>query len=435
MPINKNRRLKESLKKFSKKKEEKVVTIAGELGLPLNGQKLVEVPNRKGFVFVRLRNNTSEVIQAYNSEVSTIYGLAVLVARQNNIYKVIGRDLDRYRDWGNIPYLPKHGGQHSFNPALGMGADIVWTYSSQFMPLLGYPSGTDGSNNITVGSYIIRDINGNWKYVGNTGTPDISIYRPSVETGAVMVLVYIDTVSGNPYLLVGSGTMFHSGLTGTADITPYIPQVNNPNWIPDTAIRLTTGTTQLMWTNLYDVRPFFQVVPTGTSGGGGGGGGGGSFGQIGVMVQDEGVPLGTGTTLNFVGGGVDVSISGTVARIHITGSSNTSACSTYSMATSPTQLGGSIWQVPNRVYASGSLAYFYNGLLQCKGTDYEELIYVSGTFQLLFTPATGSCHMVMYGVPCTTQSYSPTGGVNALIDSNGVLMMDSNGIQLTDSNG
>src|SRR5689334_13108462 len=129
-----SRRLHQSLKSFSNQKEQKVTAIAGELGLPLNGQKLVEVPNRKGFVFVRLRNNTSEVIQAYNSEVSTIYGLAVLVARSNNIYKVIGRDIERYRDWGNIPYLPKHGGQHSFLSALGMGADVTWIGTQQFMP-------------------------------------------------------------------------------------------------------------------------------------------------------------------------------------------------------------------------------------------------------------------------------------------------------------
>ena len=262
-------KLHKSLKKFSNKKEERVISIAGELGLPLNGQKLVEVPNRKGFVFVRLRNNTSEVIQAYNSEVSTIYGLAVLVARQGNVYKVIGRDLNRYRDWGNIPYLPKHGGQHSFNQAAGMGADITWVYTQQMMPMLGYPSGTLGSNGIIVAPYLLRDLNGNWKHVGNTGTPDISMYRPTSSTGAVMVLVYLDTVSGNPFLLVGSGTPFYYGLTGANEIAPYIPPISNPNWIPDTAVRLVSGTTQLTWTNLYDARPFLQIVPTGSAGGGG----------------------------------------------------------------------------------------------------------------------------------------------------------------------
>lgn len=284
-----NQRLTKSLNKLSKSKQENITLISGTLGLPLNGQKLVEVPNRNGFVYVKLRDNQSEVIQAYNAVVSNIYGLAVLVARQGSIYKVIGRDQDRYRDWGNIPYLPRHGGQHSFNQALGMGADVTWVYSQQMMPLLGYPSGSNGSNGIVISPYIVRSVDGAWKYVGNTGTPDISMYRPTIATGAVMVLVYIDTVSGNPYLLVGSGSTFHSGLTGTADIVPYIPRPTNPNWIPDTAVRLTTGTTTLTWTNLYDVRPFLQVVPTGSSSGGGGATG--SFDSVYLKLDTSNDPL------------------------------------------------------------------------------------------------------------------------------------------------
>lgn len=130
-----NKRLDKSLKKTLNTKENKIITFPGELGLPLDGNKLVEVPNRKGYVFVRVQGNMSEAIQAYNSEVSPIYGLPVLIARQNNVYRVIGRNIDLYRDWGNIPYLPRHGGQHSFNHALGMGGDITWVYSQQFMPL------------------------------------------------------------------------------------------------------------------------------------------------------------------------------------------------------------------------------------------------------------------------------------------------------------
>ncbi len=44
------------------------------------------------------------------------------------------------------------------------------------------------------------------------------------------------------------------------------------------------------------------------------------FDNIGIMAWDEGVPIGTGTILNFVGSPVDVSISGSVLRVFITGS-------------------------------------------------------------------------------------------------------------------
>lgn len=311
-----NRKLEKSLRQSNKKKEDKVILLSGELGIPLNGQKLVEVPNRQGFVFVRLKNNTSELIQAYNTAVSPIYGLPVLVSRSVGVYKVVGRNVDRYTNqWGQAPYLPKHGAQHSFNPDINIGGDIVWVYSSQFMPLLAYPSGSNGSPQLSVSPYFIRDMNGAWKYVGNTGTPDTTPYNPTTGSRAVMGLVYLDTVSGNPQLLINSGTYIDASLTGSNQIVDYIPRVTNPNWIPLAGIRLVSGSTQLSWNNVYDVRPFLQVFPTGSSSGGGGGGGNSS--GLGVMTWDEGVPLGTGTVLNFVGAGVTATISGTVVNVNV----------------------------------------------------------------------------------------------------------------------
>lgn len=300
-----NKKLQNSLEKYNKVKEDAVVPISGTLGIPLSGRKLVEVPNRSGFVYVKLKDNTSEVIQAYNSTVSNTYDLPVLVVRQNNIYTVMGRNLDLYRNWGNVPYLPKHGGQHSFNPELSMGADITWIYSQQIMPLLGYPSGTDGSPRLSIAPYIIRDLSGNWKYVGNTGTISTTPYNPTTGSRAVMGLVYLDTVSGNPFLLINSGTYISESLTGTNQIASYIPQLTNPNHLPITAFRLLSGTSSLTWNNLYDVRPFLQVIPTGSSG---------------FVVQDEGIFKGLATTLNVIGPNADISISGSVARLFITGS-------------------------------------------------------------------------------------------------------------------
>src|SRR5512138_2903438 len=167
------KRLQESVRKFSQSKQTQTVLIDGELGIPIGGAKVVEVPGRAGFVYVRIRGNQSELIQAYNAAVSPIYGLPVLLARDGNIYKVIGRNLDRYRDWGNTPYLPKHGSQHSFNHELGIGADITWVYSQQFMPLLAYPSGTAGSMNLVVNP-AFYEWNGNWKFSQTTGTPNFT---------------------------------------------------------------------------------------------------------------------------------------------------------------------------------------------------------------------------------------------------------------------
>src|SRR4030043_136982 len=75
--------------------------IPGILGFLINGVRTVEVPNRNGYVYVRLRDNLSEVCQAFNDNVSPVYGLPVLMVRDSTNrtrYKILGRDLGRYQD-------------------------------------------------------------------------------------------------------------------------------------------------------------------------------------------------------------------------------------------------------------------------------------------------------------------------------------------------
>lgn len=295
------------------KKPEKPIT--GILGIPINGQKRVEVPGRNGFVYVRLRNNENEVIQAFNNQVSPAYNLPVLVERQGTRYIVTSVDTQRYNNnWDSYSaFVPRHGGQHSFDVENGGGGDIVWVYGRQFMPLLTIPSGSVGANNVLLTSYMLRNPDGSWKYVGNTGTQNLGIYNPTTGSQAVMGIVYLDTVSGNPGFVLNSGTYFSNTITGTSQIVPYLPSITNPNWIPDSAIRLITGTSKITWDNIYDVRQHFSPLSTGT-------GGGTSSTGTSLNVQDEGSPLGTASTLNFVGENVNVSISGTVARVYVTGS-------------------------------------------------------------------------------------------------------------------
>jgi predicted enzyme related to lactoylglutathione lyase len=47
----------------------------------------------------------------------------------------------------------------------------------------------------------------------------------------------------------------------------------------------------------------------------------GAAGANGIMVWDEGVPVGTGFVLNFIGANVEASLSGSVIRVFVTGSS------------------------------------------------------------------------------------------------------------------
>src|SRR5581483_5189512 len=85
----------------------------------------------------------------------------------------------------------------------------------------------------------------------------------------VLILISIDSLTGNPFLTVGSGSYFPNSITGTMEIVPYIPSPpDQTRYIPDSAIRLITGTTTIGWDNIYDVRQFIRILPTGVSSGG-----------------------------------------------------------------------------------------------------------------------------------------------------------------------
>jgi hypothetical protein len=265
--------LQRALEEQKKQNQQEVAQIAGLLGIPLSGQRRVEVPNRNSYVFVRLRSNTSEVIQAYNNQVAPAYDLPVIVERHGNKYIVAGVDSGRYENnWASqSPFLPRHGNTHTFDLEMGGGGDVVWVQSPQFVPSLVFPSGSVGGSNVIVHPYTIRNSDGTWRYVGNTGTSSLAPYRPTSPTGAIMALVYLNADTGNPQLLINSGSVFSNSITGSSHIVSYIPRITNPGRdIPLAAIRLITGTNVISWSNIYDVRQWLHTIPTGSAGGGGG---------------------------------------------------------------------------------------------------------------------------------------------------------------------
>lgn len=242
--------------------------IGGRLGIPIDGIRQVNVANRPGFVYVRLRDNSNELVQAFNESVSPVYDLPVLVEFKNNRYVVIGRDTDRYSSWGSdSSYLPAHASQHSMLANQMGGGDPVFVDGRQMMPGAAYPSGTLGGPNVLISDFLFRNKLGNWLYIGNTGTADLNTLRPN-GSNARMVLVCLDYTSGGFVILTGS--TFSATLTGTSQIWPYVPN-NNLDQVPLAAIRIVSGTTSIGWDNIYDARQWIDSgFPTGSSGGGGG---------------------------------------------------------------------------------------------------------------------------------------------------------------------
>lgn len=297
------RNLKKAFDKFSGTKKRKDPEIPAVLGFTINGVNVVEVGNRSGFVWARIRNNQNEVVQAFNDQISPVYGLPVILIRDEldrTRYKIKGKDLGVYQNWNNTPYLPRHGNQHSFNPEGGGGGDVVFVYSRQFMPLAVHPSGSAGGGNVYVQPYAYYQ-GTQWKFAGGTGTASFLPYKPTDST-ARMVLVYLDA-NGNPQLSPGS-TYFAANITGNAGVLPYVPALGNPTDIPLAAVRLVSGTNNLVWDNIYDLRPIIVsdgFIPTGTT--------------AGHEIQLNGTPLTQRAVMNFVGSNFNVYDQGGVTNV------------------------------------------------------------------------------------------------------------------------
>lgn len=256
--------LKQQFSKYNESINQTIPQYSALLGKTRN---IVEHPTRNGYCYARMADNLNELIVVFNDKVSQVYNMPVLIERKGNGWRVTGRDVERYNDWGSsAPFLPKHASQHEFNRDAGTGGDAVFIYPDQFMPLLVYPSGTAGASNLMVAPYLLQRTS-DFIYVGNTGTGNLLIYKPTTNQG-IMGLVYLDTITGNPGILINSGTPFAGSITGTAALTPYFPYPTNDTQEPLYFFRLVSGTSALRWENLYNAR---QIVggsgATGTSGG------------------------------------------------------------------------------------------------------------------------------------------------------------------------
>lgn len=165
------------------------------------------------------------------------------------------------------------------------------------------------------------------------------------------------------------------------------------------AVRLVSGTTAIMWDAIYDVRPFY--VGGSTSGSSGGGGG-----ISGISAWDEGIPLGTGTIFNFVGSNVEASISGSVVRVFVTGSSggtvNPPVTGSVVIQDNGTTLGSAtILNAGTRMSASlsGSVALFDTDFALLRHDDLTSQVNGTGTrFSLTYTPEANTTRLFYNGV-------------------------------------
>jgi hypothetical protein len=259
-----SRKLRRSLTDYNLTLVKEGEVLLGNLGTRIGGKTVVGVPGRASYVYVRLRTKQSELIEAFNDKVAQKFGVPVKVKRQGNRYIVSERNTETFSDWETAdPYIPQHAVQHIFDKDGGnIGGDPVWVYPYQFMPSLVVPFGSRGATNVFIHSYPLHTEQG-WKYSGNTGTPRLTTYNPT--SGATLVLVTLDSQTGNPAIFATTGTFIPESVTGTGQLISYLPQASTLRYIPDSFVRLVSGTTAIGWNNIHDVRQFLSYSPSGTS--------------------------------------------------------------------------------------------------------------------------------------------------------------------------
>lgn len=224
------------------------------VGAYVNGQKTLVVDGRPDYLWVRLHGNTSEPIKAFNGEagVGPHWDLPILVYRDEihpNVWKVWGRDIRVYQSWGGTSYLTKHGFTHSFGGSGSIGNDVAWIYKRQWMPLLPRPNAT-GTMAIYVepGFYFTGD---QYQYWPGSGTADLTGNKPTGAFNGNFVTVYLDSNTTSLAYLKGP------------ELNVYAPPFDPGEHIgvpplgtstPLAAVWLVTGTSDIGWFDIYDLR-------------------------------------------------------------------------------------------------------------------------------------------------------------------------------------
>lgn len=404
-----------AMRKRSSRQPTKNKRFSGYLGIRTGGANTVEVAGRPGFVWVRLRNVTNEVIQAFNETTSPVYNLPVLVERDLDSptrYRIVSRDIDVYgSNWGtSAPYLANHGFQHSWNNNdPNIGGDVTWVYQQQFTPLMVMPSGSNGAGNVLIGAGI-NHYGNIFSYVGSTGTGNLLTYKPTGST-ANLLLVYLDHETGNFGVL--EGTPVANTVTGTYQVVANLPAPPTGT-VPLAGIRLVSGTSSIGWRNIYDVRPFFVAQTTVVGGGGGGAPTDASYVTLGLdgdLSAERVLTAGTDVTITDAGANDNVTVavaSGTFSRpghVHnwalpvyedtafkVTGTSLVFTDNMFVGVTGTIAYIGMTGSVGGAASADNTLLIYDNSVFKVTGTSisFDENLTVAITGSVAYVSMTGS---------------------------------------------
>lgn len=260
------KRLEAATKELLAGKQDKPERIHGKIGFRDDlGNKIISVPNKNLFIYVRVRGRIEEVIEALNDKVALAYDRPVILdldETSGRYYKVVEVDRSKYQDWDNVnPGMAPHGPQHSFNTNYVEGLDVVWVYKRQIVqPMLCRPTQPTRDMTVYVESDYYYDQGSLRLFAGET-TTDLTPYRPAAANDARFVLVCLDTVANA--LTIISGVTFDT--LYVTNLLSYLPSTSLSSIVPIAAILVRGTTTTIGWAEIWDLR---VLLNTGTTSGG-----------------------------------------------------------------------------------------------------------------------------------------------------------------------
>lgn len=266
-----SKQLSSSVSTLQSRKQDAYEQYDGFMGLySEDGNKVVDVPGRPGYVYVRLLKDLSSAVEAYNDKVLALWGVTVQVEKVQGpkgiVWRVLGGSSTSSSNIAIMPgngLLPRHGAQHSFSPGANtgssFGADPVWVYKDQFMPLDVTPT-SPASSRLTVNADLYQYGN-HFNYFGTTGTVDLFSQIPTDLTQTRFITICLNTANNQLEYITGSLVDTN---TLIADPYQYIAAPIDNDVVPLKAVMLVGGSSVVKWANLYDLRTFFR------SGSGGG---------------------------------------------------------------------------------------------------------------------------------------------------------------------
>lgn len=180
---------------FQKRIEQYQLRLQAQPGLMGDPLGNVSVPDRAGYVYVRV-NDITEI--AYNDRVTPVYDLPILVGYdplQPRLYRV----LDALMVYEEAPYnagVPSHHETHEYMGLTTSGHDLVFVHLRAWLPLRVAPAG-----GLTITVYRgIALVGSTWTAVEQAAALDLTAYQP--VSGARYVLIQalsdgtIDIVAG-----------------------------------------------------------------------------------------------------------------------------------------------------------------------------------------------------------------------------------------------